>query len=101
MITGSQSGSSVSIVTTYEADFDGGYVATFVGTVSAEDQSMSGTWSSNAGQSGTWSATNAMQTLTDYASVVALPNGKALTIGGGGVVFNMAELYDTATNSWT
>jgi hypothetical protein len=57
VITGSVSGSSVNIVTTYEASFAAGYVATFVGTVSASGTSMSGTWTSNAGQSGTWTAT--------------------------------------------
>jgi hypothetical protein len=57
VITGSVSGSSVTIVTTYEASFASGYVATFVGTVAASGQTMSGTWLSNAGQSGTWSAT--------------------------------------------
>ncbi len=56
VITGSVSGSSVTIVTTYEASFDAGYVATFVGTISG-GATMSGTWSSNAGQSGTWTAT--------------------------------------------
>lgn len=60
VISGHVSGSSVTIVTTYDASFDGGYVATFVGTVSGE--SMSGTWSSNVGQSGTWTATLAAGT---------------------------------------
>jgi hypothetical protein len=57
VITGSISGSSVRIVTTYEASFDAGYVATFVGTLEAGGQGMSGSWSSNGGQTGTWSAT--------------------------------------------
>lgn len=57
MISGSISGSSVRIVTTYEASFDAGYVATFVGTLEASGQGISGTWTSNEGQSGTWSAT--------------------------------------------
>jgi hypothetical protein len=57
VITGTVSGSSVTIVTTYEASFAAGYVATFVGTLEASGQTMSGTWTSNAGQSGTWSAT--------------------------------------------
>jgi hypothetical protein len=57
VITGSVSGSSVTIVTTYEASFDAGYVATFTGTVAASGTSMSGSWQSNAGQSGTWTAT--------------------------------------------
>jgi hypothetical protein len=57
VITGSVSGNSVRIVTTYEASFAPGYVATFTGTVGSDGQSMSGSWSSSAGQSGTWSAT--------------------------------------------
>jgi hypothetical protein len=57
VISGSVSGNSVKIVTTYEASFDSGYVATFVGTLESGGQGMSGNWSSNQGQSGTWSAT--------------------------------------------
>lgn len=54
VISGSLTGTSVTIVTTYEASFAAGYVATFVGTVSGE--TMSGSWTSNEGQSGTWTA---------------------------------------------
>ncbi len=55
-ISGSISGTSVTIVTgPYTTD--PGYTATFLGTLSANGESMSGTWSSNIGQSGTWSAT--------------------------------------------
>ena len=55
-ISGSISGTSVTIVTgPYTTD--PGYTATFLGTLSANGESMSGTWSSNVGQSGTWSAT--------------------------------------------
>ena len=57
VISGSISGSSVRIVTTYEASFVRATSATFVGTLEATGQGMSGTWSSNEGQSGTWSAT--------------------------------------------
>lgn len=57
VITGSVSGNSVTIVTTYEASFDAGYVATFTGSVAASGTSMSGSWQSNAAQSGTWTAT--------------------------------------------
>jgi hypothetical protein len=57
VITGSVSGTSVRIVTTYEASFASGYVATFLGTLESDGQSMSGSWSSSAGQSGSWSAT--------------------------------------------
>jgi hypothetical protein len=54
-ISGTVSGSHVTIVDTYNS-FDPGYVGTFVGKVSGDGRSMSGTWSSNQGQSGTWSA---------------------------------------------
>ncbi len=47
VISGHVSAGSVTIVTTYEASFDAGYVATFTGTVSGE--TMSGSWQSNAG----------------------------------------------------
>jgi hypothetical protein len=53
-ISGKISGGSVEIVTgPYTTD--PGYTATFVGTISGE--TMSGTWKSNASQSGTWTAT--------------------------------------------
>lgn len=60
VISGHVSGTSVTIVTTYDPSFDEGYVATFIGTVSGE--TMSGTWTSNADQSGTWTATLAAGT---------------------------------------
>jgi hypothetical protein len=53
-ISDSNNGGQVKIVTTYT---DSTYVATFLGTLAADDQSMSGTWTSNIGQAGTWSAT--------------------------------------------
>jgi hypothetical protein len=53
-ISGKVSGSQVKIVTTYTGS---SYVATFSGTVSSAGTSMSGGWNSNAGQSGTWTAT--------------------------------------------
>jgi len=56
-ITGTVAGRKVRIVTTYLASFSPGYVATFVGTVSANGKKMSGTWKSNASQTGTWVAT--------------------------------------------
>ena len=52
-ITDSQSGSAVTIVTTYPS----GYVATFKGSISSNGDEMSGTWTSNANQAGTWVAT--------------------------------------------
>jgi hypothetical protein len=52
-ISGSISGTSVTIVT---GPYTGStYSATFVGTISGE--TMSGTWTSNVGQEGTWIAT--------------------------------------------
>jgi hypothetical protein len=56
-ITGTVTGRKVRIVTTYLASFSPGYVATFVGTVSANGKTISGTWRSNANQTGTWLAT--------------------------------------------
>jgi len=53
-ISDSDNNGQVSITTNYTGS---SYTATFVGTLSADDDSMSGTWTSNAGQSGTWSAT--------------------------------------------
>lgn len=54
-ITGSLTGDKVKIVTTYTVDK--GYVATFIGTVAADGRTMSGSWTSNEDQSGTWTAT--------------------------------------------
>jgi hypothetical protein len=55
-ITGSDSGGRVLIKLTYTT-VSPGYVATLSGTVAADGSSMSGTWKSNADQSGTWTAT--------------------------------------------
>lgn len=55
-ITGSSDGSNVNIVTTYN-EFAPGYVAPFVGKLSVDGNMLSGTWSSNRNQSGTWTAT--------------------------------------------
>jgi hypothetical protein len=56
-ITGTANGDSVSLTT---GPYDGGsYSATFVGTIAANSRSMSGSWSSNAAQEGTWTATRA------------------------------------------
>ena len=55
-ITGSVSGTAVTIVTTYNS-FSPGYVATFVGTLSTDQGMITGTWTSNVGQSGAWTAT--------------------------------------------
>ncbi len=55
-ISGSVSGMSVTIVTGPYTN-DPSYTATFVGTIAANGETMSGTWSSNAKQTGTWTAT--------------------------------------------
>lgn len=55
-LSGSVSGGRVTVIATYN-DFAPGYVGTAVGTVSADGNTMSGTWVSNANQSGTWTAT--------------------------------------------
>jgi hypothetical protein len=54
-LSGSVTGSNASIVETYTT-LDPGYVATFDGTVGSDAKTMSGNWTSNGGQSGTWSA---------------------------------------------
>lgn len=54
-LSGTVSGTHVKLVATYNS-FDPGYVGTFVGTVSGDGRAMSGTWTSNQSQSGTWSA---------------------------------------------
>ncbi len=59
-ITGSVSGTHVTIVTTYNA-FAPGYVAPFVGTLSGDGNTITGTWTSNRGQAGTFTATRAAQ----------------------------------------
>ncbi len=61
-ITGSVAGDAVTIVTTYNG-FSPGYVATFVGTLSPDKKTITGTWTSNRGQSGTWTATGAASDL--------------------------------------
>jgi hypothetical protein len=55
-ISGTATGGSVSLTTGPYSD-GSGYSATFTGTISADNNSMSGTWQSNASQSGTWTAT--------------------------------------------
>jgi hypothetical protein len=57
-ISGRVSGRHVTLVTTYNS-FSPGYVATFVGKVAGGGRRMSGTWKSNRGQAGTWTATRA------------------------------------------
>jgi sugar lactone lactonase YvrE len=53
-ITGTATGDSVTLTTAYDGS---SYSATFKGTLSADSKSMSGSWESNVGQKGTWTAT--------------------------------------------
>ena len=55
-ITGTVSGNHVSMFQTYNS-FAPGYTAIDAGTISADGRTMSGKWTSNAGQAGTWTAT--------------------------------------------
>jgi hypothetical protein len=71
-ITGTLKGNKVKIVTTYTA-LSPGYVGTAIGTVSSGGNTMSGTWTSNIGQSGTWSATRAAAPPVLGKSVDAAP----------------------------
>ena len=84
-ITGSLSGNSVTIVTTYTTDK--GYVATFTGTVSADGSTMSGTWVSNQQQSGTWTATRIGAapgtTTTETTTAPAAQGGSSGKLLGG------------------
>jgi hypothetical protein len=77
-ITGELSGDKVKIVTSYTGGSS--YVATFVGTVAASGRTMSGTWKSNAGQSGTWTATLASGTSTP--TPVLAQRVAAMTVSG-------------------
>jgi hypothetical protein len=57
-ISGSVTGHKLRLVTTYNS-FSPGYVATFVGKIGTFGLRMSGTWTSNRGQSGRWTALRA------------------------------------------
>lgn len=59
-ISGSVGGDAVTIVTTYNS-FSPGYVATFVGTLSPDQATITGSWTSNIGQAGTWTATRRIE----------------------------------------
>lgn len=54
--SGGTPGGAVTIVTTYN-DFAPGYVATFTGVLSEDGGTITGTWVSNQGQEGTFTAT--------------------------------------------
>ena len=94
-ITGSQSGSNVTIVTTYTVDV--GYVATFTGTVSASGTTMSGNWSStddgsSTGQSGSWIASLVGGTgTTTTGTTTTTPRRPSVTL----VVCNYTFADDT------
>ena len=52
----------------------------------------------------TWSIGGAMKTPRWYPTVVALADGRQVALGGQvkkGVLANLSELYDPATNTWT
>ncbi len=67
-ISGSVSGSSVTVVTTYTSV---SYTATFTGTVSADGTTMSGTWSDTNGLSGeSWSATTTPKGRASFTQVI-------------------------------
>jgi hypothetical protein len=113
-IADSDNGSQVKIVTTYT---NSTYVATFLGTLAADDQSMSGTWTSNAGQAGTWSATRTavvptpltvsltLSTLTfpigqtSVATVTVTAGAGALTNISLGTGLTIAGNFATVTKS--
>ncbi len=76
-ITGSVSGKSVTIITTYNS-FAPGYVAPFVGTLSADDGTITGTWTSNRGQAGTFTAT---RNVKKPSLTVAVSAAKKVAVG--------------------
>jgi hypothetical protein len=98
-ITDSDNGGQIKITTTYT---NSSYVATFLGSLAADDQSMSGTWSSNANQSGTWSATRTTMNATSPLSVtltlspLTFPVGDAsaakVTVTAGGEALSDVSL---------
>jgi hypothetical protein len=67
-VSGTASGNSVTL-TTGPYDELPSYTATFTGTISGDSSTMSGSWSSNGGQSGTWTATRSGKhpTATDVS----------------------------------
>ncbi|MEZ5099198.1 MAG: hypothetical protein R3C15_05230 [Thermoleophilia bacterium] len=92
--SGGTPGGAVTIVTTYN-DFAPGYVATFAGTLSDDGGTITGSWNSNRGQSGTFTATREIQALkvsgrvvqhvcTDRCRLVALAGVAIRATGGPG-----------------
>jgi hypothetical protein len=76
-LSGTVTGRSFRIVETYNS-FSPGYVATFVGSVSADAKTMSGSWSSNAGQSGTFTAARVTPPVAGKSVVSAPVSGQVL-----------------------
>jgi hypothetical protein len=104
-ITGTANGDSVSLTT---GPYNGSsYSATFTGTIAASNNSMAGSWTSNAGQSGTWTATrtsgpNGPPICTARATASAAgtpsiatcsnPSGPPSLCGPGGTIFPQCYL---------
>ena len=54
--------------------------------------------------SGTWSVAASMKTPRWYPTVVALPDGRQVALGGQvlkGLMANLSEVYNPRTNTWT
>jgi hypothetical protein len=82
----SLNGNSVAMFQTYNSSF-GGYTAEFHGTLSSDGRTMSGPWTSNAGQSGTLTATrNGPVHLVNQSTGNVEP--LAATIGTPGQIFH-------------
>ncbi len=83
----------VTIITTYN-QFAPGYVATFTGTLAAGGSTMSGSWVSNQGQAGTWTATLVSSASGSPPPVptkgVSLSSGHRSTIAAALVPFDKA-----------
>ena len=78
-LSGSVSGNHVTIIATYN-DFAPGYVGTAIGTLSADGNTMSGTWSSTWNQHGTWTATRE-KPQKEAALIVAVTAPADVSVG--------------------
>ena len=76
-ITGHVSAGAVTIVTTYNS-FAPGYIADFDGTISDDGLTITGTWSSNRDQSGTFTATRHETPFTVSGTVSESSSGKGV-----------------------
>lgn len=116
-ITGSVGGDAVTIVTTYNS-FSPGYVATFVGTLAPDQGTITGTWTSNIGQAGSWTATRAGASIQGKIVDVTCTAKSCKRSAASGVVVNGAgpggvtasattdaigryELLSLASGDWT